>query len=95
MLNFIKTNSSDPLKEFELHMRHIPVGIYWPTKEAHEYCVADIKTMYGLDVEVEAITALVDELIALLPPYGMNRDMTRIELSIALSEALRSKRIKE
>ena len=95
MLNFKKTNSSDPLKEYELHQRTLPVGIYWPTSEVYEFSISDIKTARGIDIEAEAIHTLVDELIEAWPPYGMNRDMTGLELSIALGEAIHTQRIND
>jgi hypothetical protein len=90
MLHFTKTDSQDPCKEYELYLAYLPLAIYWPTKEVHEYIIADLRTMNGLDVEANAINELAEQLIDMFPPYAMNLPMTKLELSVALSGARRA-----
>lgn len=87
MINFVKTTSTDPVKQFELCLHHISTGIFFPTQELYDFVHADIKHQCSTDLETEAIREIAAQLADLFPPYGVNFGMTRLEISIALGAA--------
>jgi hypothetical protein len=88
-ISFKKTGLPDPLKELELVLGGcINTGIYWPPKEIHEFLLADIKTVNGLDIEAEAFRNITEELCELFPPLGGEGfGRTRLEIVIAITSS--------
>ena len=91
MINFVKTTSTEPTKQYELYLSHIPTGIFFPTQELYDFVCANkmtvhanMTTMRGLDLETEAVREMAEKLAEMFPPYGVNMGMTRLEISVAL-----------
>ena len=91
-IDFVKTNSADPLREFELTVGNLPTGIYWPTGKAHAFSISNPKRQNGLDVEVEEIKAVTDTLCATFEPLKFDYGRTRLEVAAALSQAVQTAR---
>jgi hypothetical protein len=83
LLSFHRTKHPEPHKEFELHIGHCPIGIYWPTTGLLAFLKNPVGR--GIDMEAEEMAKICDQLIKNWPPYGVNRSMTQLELAIAFA----------
>lgn len=93
-IEFIKTANTygDPLREYELTVGGVQIGVFWPTKEMHEFMIADVKTQNGMDVEADAVRDTTDALCDALEALRFDYGRTRLEVALALGRMARAAR---
>ena len=87
MINFVHAGQLDGIDQFRLRLGTMEIGYTWPTATLQKYLTGGILGVYGLDIEADAFKEFTDALCADWPSLAFDKDRTRLEITVALTDA--------